>query len=96
MMTIRILFAGETWRGPSARSLREALAKLVGVVTDDAGRDHYRPKHRIKALRGLNRLPRTWRLPELERKISIRLLRQSRLGALMASLWHERLIGAGR
>lgn len=68
-MTTRILFVGETWRGSSARSMREALEALPGVVMDDVGEDHYFPKHRAKALRGINRLLRPWQVGELERDV---------------------------
>lgn len=68
-MTIRILFVGETWRGSSARSMREALEALPGVEMDDVGEDHYLPKHRAKVLRGFNRLLRPWQVGDLEREI---------------------------
>lgn len=73
-MTIRILFVGETWRGSSARSMREALEALPDVVMDDVGEDQYLPKHRGKALRGLARLLRPWYVTELERAIWAKLL----------------------
>lgn len=72
-MTIRILFVGETWRGSSARSMREALELQSGVVLDDVGEDHYLPKHRSKALRGFNRLLRTWQVDDLEQEILAKL-----------------------
>lgn len=72
-MTIRILYVGETWRGSSARSMREALEAQPGVVLDDVGEDHYLPKHRTKFLRGFNRLLRTWQVRDLEYEIFAKL-----------------------
>lgn len=81
-MTTRILFVGETWRGSSARSMREALETLPGVVMDDVGEDNYLPRHRTKALRGFNRLLRPWQVADLEQEIWAK-LRVSRPDILM-------------
>lgn len=72
-MTINILFVGETWRGSSARSMREALELQPGVVLHDVGEDQYLPKHRSKVLRGFNRLLRLWQVRDLEREILAKL-----------------------
>lgn len=50
-----LLFIGETWRGSSARSLREAL-EAQGAITDDIGEDHYLPKAQSVVIRVANRL----------------------------------------
>lgn len=78
----RILFVGETWRGSSARSMREALETLPSVKLDDVGEDHYLPKHRTKVLRGFNRLLRPWQVGDLEREIWAK-LRVSRPDVLL-------------
>lgn len=70
---MRILYIGETWKGSSARSMREAMAALPGVYLDDVGEDHYFPKARSLLVRGSNRLLRPWHRAELEREISTRL-----------------------
>ncbi len=53
---MNILFVGETWSGSSARSMREALAALPGVMMDDVGEDHFFPKGRSPLLRASNLL----------------------------------------
>ena len=68
-MALRILFIGETWKGSSARSLREALEKQPNLIFDDVGEDHYLPKYSSLFLRLLNRLMRPWQILELKREI---------------------------
>ena len=53
---MRILFVGESWKGSSARSLREALAAKGNVLIEDLADDHFLPKHRSLSLRLANRL----------------------------------------
>lgn len=69
---MRLIFVGETWRGSSARSLREALATEQGVQVDDIGEDHYRPKGRGHVVRGMNRLL----LPVYRKELASTLLRR--------------------
>lgn len=66
---MKILFVGETWRGSSARSLREAMECLPGVELEDVGEDHYAPKADARWLRAAHRLLRPWHLAELQRAI---------------------------
>ena len=68
-----MLFVGETWRGSSARSLREALAQLSAVEIDDIGEDHYFPKGRSLLVRGTNRLLSRVHRAELASEISTKL-----------------------
>lgn len=70
---IRLLFVGETWKGSSARSLREAMAALPGVDMDDLGEDHYFPTGKSLMVRFANRLMRRWHCTELERDIACKL-----------------------
>lgn len=70
---LKILFVGETWKGSSARSLREAMADLPGLWIDDIGEDHYAPKGRSFAVRIANRLLRRWYQVELAAEIERRL-----------------------
>lgn len=65
-MYLKILFVGATWKGSSARSLREALEQLPSVFIDEVGEDHYLPIYRSKLLRGFNRLLWHWHVAELE------------------------------
>lgn len=73
MKTLRILYVGETWRGSSARSMRESLAAFSAVDLDDVGEDNYFPKGRSLVVRGANRLLKPWHRTELEREIAIRI-----------------------
>ena len=70
---LRILFVGETWKGSSARSLREGLDMLDGALTDEIGEDHYLPRHGSRILRGINRMLRPWQVADLERMIAAKL-----------------------
>ncbi|MCX7177146.1 MAG: glycosyltransferase [Proteobacteria bacterium] len=62
----RILFIGETWQGSSARSLREALARLPNVLMSDVGEDHFLPNYRHLPMRIANRLLHGFQVRELE------------------------------
>lgn len=73
MTGLRMLYVGESWKGASARSMREALADLPGVYMDDIGEDHYFPKGRSLLVRGTSRLLRPWHRAELEREIATKL-----------------------
>lgn len=70
---LKILFVGETWKGSSARSLREAMAELPGLWIDDIGEDHYAPKGRSLVVRGANRVLRRWYQAELAAELERRL-----------------------
>lgn len=70
---MKILFVGETWKGSSARSLREALAVLPGITLDEIGEDHYFPRGRSMAVRVANRVLRPWHQRELAREIATKL-----------------------
>jgi len=72
-MPIKILFVGATWKGSSARSLREALDQLPAVFIDEVGEDHYLPIYRSKLLRGFNRVLKHWQMGDLEREINAKL-----------------------
>jgi hypothetical protein len=52
---VTVLFVGETWKGSSARSLRECLERLANVTVLEIGEDHYVPKYRSLPLRLANR-----------------------------------------
>lgn len=65
----RILFVGETWRGSSARSLRDGLERIDGIWLDEVGEDHYFPKARSRVLRGAVRLLRPMLRTELEQEV---------------------------
>jgi spore maturation protein CgeB len=69
ILTLRILFVGETWKGSSARSLCEALTKIPGLTVDEIGEDQYIPRYRSLCLRVLNRLIKPLRILELRREI---------------------------
>ena len=45
MKQFRVLFVGESWSGSTARSLKEALARLSGVVLEEVNVDHVFPKN---------------------------------------------------
>lgn len=52
----RLLFVGNSWQGSNARSLREHLAQLDGVVLADIGDDQLIPNYRTLPLRLANRV----------------------------------------
>lgn len=66
---MKILFIGETWKGSSARSLREGLDLIPSVLIDEVGEDHYRPHYKSKILRLLNRIFNRWQITDLEDEI---------------------------
>lgn len=71
---MKILFVGETWKGSSARSMKEALSALPGVDLDEIGEDHFQPKHRAKWLRGVHRALGRFYRAELSREIREKLM----------------------
>jgi spore maturation protein CgeB len=70
---LRLLFVGEGWKGSSARSLREGLAELPGLLIDDICEDGYIPKGRSYVVRAANRVLRSWYQAELSAEIDRRL-----------------------
>lgn len=74
MSKIKILFVGATWKGSSARSLREGLGQIPEVFMDEVGEDHFLPLYRSKPLRALNRLLKPWQIKDLEREITAKLV----------------------
>ena len=66
---MRILFVGESWLGSSARSLREALATLPGIIVCDVGQDQYLPLYRGLPLRLCNRLLYRLQMTELDNAV---------------------------
>ena len=71
---LKLLFVGKTWRGSSARSLRDAIAVIEGAEIDDIGEDHYEPEGRGLFIRGVNRLLR----PVYKRELAAEILRRCR------------------
>ena len=67
---LKLLFVGETWKGSSARSLRESLNKLPELFIDEVGEDHYTPKYRSLILRIFNRILKPFQINDLERDIN--------------------------
>lgn len=67
--SIRILFVGETWKGSSARSLREAISNFESVQLSEIGEDLYVPKGRSLPTRIAYRLIRGWQQSELSAEI---------------------------
>lgn len=55
---MRLLYVGESWQGSNARSVREALSGLPGVVIQEVDEDHFLPRHNGVPLRLANRLLR--------------------------------------
>jgi hypothetical protein len=72
-MSLKILFVGATWKGSSARSLREALEVLPDVFLDEVGEDHYLPLYRSIVLRICNRIMNRWQRNDLEREIKAKI-----------------------
>lgn len=72
--SMRIIFVGETWKGSSARSMREALSALPEVDLDEVGEDHFQPKHRSIWLRGIHRALGRFYRAELAREIREKLV----------------------
>lgn len=70
---VKILYVGATWKGSSARSLREALEGLPTAVMDEIGEDHSLPIYRSLPLRLSNRLLRPLQRRELEKEIYTKL-----------------------
>ena len=70
---MQILFVGETWKGSSARSLREAHEQLPGVAIDEVCEDHYSPKGSSLVVRSAVRLLRPWHRAELQRAIGAKI-----------------------
>jgi glycosyltransferase involved in cell wall biosynthesis len=70
---MKILYVGETWMGSSARSLRDGLSMIKGVVIDDIGEDQYVPIQRTLPLRILNRFSRPLQRAALREEIHSRI-----------------------
>jgi hypothetical protein len=70
---MNLLFVGESWKGSSARSLREGLEDLPGVSVGEVGEDHFFPKYRTFVLRACTRLVKRLQVSEFEREIGRRL-----------------------
>lgn len=70
---MRILFVGQTWRGSSARSMREALESIPDLLMDDVGEELFFPLYRSIFLRGLGRLTLPLKILEFERAIAAKL-----------------------
>ncbi len=66
---VKILFVGSTWKGSSARSLREVLAGMPTLDIDEIGEDHYTPVGRSLVIRSANRLLGPLYRRELSREI---------------------------
>jgi glycosyltransferase involved in cell wall biosynthesis len=79
---LEMLFVGEAWQGSSARSLREALARLPRVSMHDVAEDSFLPGYRARSLRVVNRVLRPLQVAELEREIT-RKLHSTHPGALV-------------
>ena len=62
---MNIVFIGDSWQGSTARSLREALARLPDVLVTDVSEDSYRPIYRGLPLRAINRILRPLQEREL-------------------------------
>lgn len=63
----RLLFVGPNWKGSSARSLREGLGTIPGVLIDEIAEDQYAPIYKSVPLRVANRLLNRLQILELER-----------------------------
>lgn len=70
---MRLTFVGESWRGSSARSLREALETNPGVDLDEIGEDRYFPTGKSFVVRAASRILRPWCRAELEHEVAARL-----------------------
>ena len=66
---MKILFVGHTWKGSSARSLREGLSLIPDVDVDEIGEDHYIPAGKSLAIRLSNRLLRKFYQAEVKAEL---------------------------
>lgn len=71
----RILFIGEAWQGSSARSLREALARIETVSIRDIAEDTFLPAYRRLPLRLANKVLHPFQRQELQAAV-LRTLRE--------------------
>jgi spore maturation protein CgeB len=62
---MKLLYVGESWQGSNARSVREALAALPGVVIQELCEDHFLPRYSDIRLRIANRLLRRLQIRDL-------------------------------
>ena len=70
---LRVLFVGDSWKGSTARTFREALAGHPSVMVEEIDSDHYLPLCRSLAMRAANRLLRQLQSRELTRAIDVKL-----------------------
>lgn len=68
---LRILYVGESWRGSSARSLREALGAKAGIELDDISEDRFVTVGDSWPLRGARRLLRRFEHHALARAVAL-------------------------
>ena len=66
---LKILFAGQSWLGSCARSLREALARRDDLELEEINEDGWFPNPRSYGLRVVNRLTRNSYVREFERDV---------------------------
>jgi hypothetical protein len=79
---MNIVFVGETWKGSSARSLREALEGLPGVAINEVDEDLFFPKFRSFFSRICMRMLRRWQLSRFDQAIN-RNLQQAKAEVLL-------------
>jgi len=66
---MKIVFVGESWNGSSARSLREALNAMPGIVLDDIAEDLHVRSSRHFVLKVADRLTRPLQKQQLMAEI---------------------------
>lgn len=69
---LRILFVGEGWQGSSARSMREALARIDRVLVDDMDENRYVPRPLSLPARVTGRVLKNYRRRQLEHAVVAR------------------------
>lgn len=69
--SLRIVYVGESWRGSSARSLREALEAFGGIEVDDILENQFTLSGGSRILRAANRLLRPLQQRELANEIAL-------------------------
>jgi hypothetical protein len=68
-MKTKILFIGESWKGSSARSLKEGLSLLPNIYIEEVSEDHYIPKGHSIAIRAANKFFKFFYKIELSNEI---------------------------
>jgi spore maturation protein CgeB len=53
---MKVLFVGQTWKGSSARSLKEGLQEIPDIEIEEVGEDHYKLKGLSVVTRAANRV----------------------------------------